>query len=210
MGRILFKFLIIIQREHFIDIEELEKLLGTTIKKDNSQAGYQGLDEATAAKILKEVGPNALTEKKGLPWYLKFLLGLTGLFNYLLWAGSLLCFISYGIQDDKTDKSNLYLGIVLALVVIITACFSYYQSSKSAALMAQFKNFIPPKAMVFRDGVKRPINAVELVPGDIVDINVGDNIPADVVLIKTNEMKVNNASLTGESEELLRLPEEKD
>ena len=58
--------------------------------------------------------------------------------------------------------------------------------------------------MVFRDGKRKEINAIELVPGDIVDINTGDNIPADVVLIKTSEMKVNNASLTGESEELLR------
>lgn len=134
---------------------------------------------------------------------------MTGLFNYLLWAGALLCFISYGVQEDKSDKSNLYLGIVLCLVVIITAIFSYSQSSKSAALMAQFKNFIPPKAFVFREGKKKEINAVELVPGDIVEINNGENIPADVVLIKTSEMKVNNASLTGESEELLRLPEEK-
>ncbi len=86
--------------------------------------------------VAKIVGPNALTEKQGLPWYLKFLLSMTGLFNYLLWAGSILCFISYGIQPDKRDKSNLYLGIVLALVVIVTAIFSYYQSSKSAALMA--------------------------------------------------------------------------
>lgn len=46
-------------------------------------------------------------------------------------------------------------------------------------------------------------------PGDIVDLPTGENIPADVVLIKTNEMKVNNASLTGESEDLLRNPDEK-
>jgi sodium/potassium-transporting ATPase subunit alpha len=51
--------------------------------------------------------------------------------------------------------------------------------------------------------------AVELVPGDVVEIPTGSNIPADVVLFKTSEMKVNNASLTGESEDLLRLPEEK-
>jgi sodium/potassium-transporting ATPase subunit alpha len=49
-----------------------------------------------------------------------------------------------------------------------------------------------------------------IVPGDVVDIKVGDNIPADVVLITTNEMKVNNASLTGESEDLPRNPEHKD
>jgi P-type E1-E2 ATPase len=51
------------------------------------------------------------------------------------------------------------------------------------------------------------VNAKDLVPGDIVDINLGDNIPADVIIIKSNDMKVNNASLTGESEELLRVPE---
>lgn len=48
-----------------------------------------------------------------------------------------------------------------------------------------------------------------MVPGDIVEIPTGENIPADIVLIKSSEMKVNNSSLTGESEDLLRLPEEK-
>ena len=62
---------------------------------------------------------------------------------------------------------------------------------------------------MWRNGVKKLINARDLVPGDIVDINIGDNIPADVIIITSNEMKVNNASLTGESEELLRNPEEK-
>jgi P-type E1-E2 ATPase len=75
--------------------------------------------------------------------------------------------------------------------------------------MAQFKNFIPPKAMVFREGQKKEVEAINLVPGDIVEINIGDNIPADVILVRTNEMKVNNASLTGESEDLLRNPDEK-
>lgn len=49
--------------------------------------------------------------------------------------------------------------------------------------MSQFKNFIPAKAMVFRNGNKIEINAAELVPGDIVEILIGDNVPADVVLI---------------------------
>lgn len=75
--------------------------------------------------------------------------------------------------------------------------------------MSQFKNFIPPKAYVWREGMRKEVDAAYLVPGDIVEIQIGDNIPADVVLIKTSEMKVNNASLTGESEELLRNPEEK-
>ena len=75
--------------------------------------------------------------------------------------------------------------------------------------MAQFKNFIPPKAYVYRSGIRKPINSIQLVPGDIVEIGTGDNIPADVVLIKTSDMKVNNSSLTGESIELVRSPSEK-
>lgn len=62
---------------------------------------------------------------------------------------------------------------------------------------------------MWRDAVRREVEAVKLVPGDIVEIQIGDNVPADVVLFKTSEMKVNNASLTGESEDILRIPEEK-
>jgi magnesium-transporting ATPase (P-type) len=157
-----------------------------------------------AEEKLKHYGPNALSEKKSMPWFIKLLLFMTGLFNYVMWIGSALAFIAFGIQADKTDKSNLILGIILSALVIGTGSLSYLVSSKSENLMAQFKNFIPPKAFVWRDGVRKEIEAIKLVPGDIVEIQIGDNIPADVVLFKTNEMKVNNASLTGESEELLR------
>jgi sodium/potassium-transporting ATPase subunit alpha len=76
-------------------------------------------------------------------------------------------------------------------------------------MMAQFKNFIPPEATVVRGGQMQTIKASQIVRGDIIKVKGGDKIPADIVLIETNEMKVNNASLTGESEDLLRLPEEK-
>ena len=99
----------------------------------------------------------------------------------------------------------MYLGIVLAIVVIAIGIFSYSQQSKSASLMAQFKNYMPPRATVYREGKKKEVNSANLVVGDIVEINNGSNIPADLVLIKCNEMKVNNASLTGESEDILRI-----
>lgn len=196
--------------EHVIEIEKLAEDLSTVIKKNPTDINYFGLTDEQAAEKLKTLGPNALTEKKGLPGWVKFLLCMTGLFNYLLWAGSILCFIAYGVQVDKRDKSNLYLGIVLALVVVFTAMFSYYQQGKSAALMAQFKNYLPPKANVYRGGQRKAVNSSNLVIGDIVEINNGDNIPADIVLIRCNEMKVNNASLTGESEDLLRSAEERE
>jgi P-type E1-E2 ATPase len=94
------------------------------------------------------------------------------------------------------------LAIVLAAVVWLTGCFSYAQTSKSAEIMAQFENFIPARAFVVRGGREVEIDAKLLVPGDVVKIKGGENIPCDVVLFKANEMKVNNASLTGESEDI--------
>jgi len=127
---------------------------------------------------------------------------MIGFFSLLLWVGSALCFIGFFIQVDKEDKSNLYLGIVLALVTFLTGCFSYAQTSKSAEMMAQFENFIPANATVFRNGAPVQIPASDIVPGDVVIVKVGENIPCDIVLYKANEMKVNNASLTGESEDM--------
>jgi len=60
------------------------------------------------------------------------------------------------------------LGVVLAIVVIITGCFSYSQTSKSAEMMAQFENFIPLIAYVIRDGKETKIDAKLIVPGDLV------------------------------------------
>jgi sodium/potassium-transporting ATPase subunit alpha len=138
------------------------------------------LDQIT--RKLETFGENTLTEKKAMPWYIAFLKVMTGFFALLLWFGGILCFIGYAATP--TDVSNLYLGIVLFAVVIITGCFSYYQSSKSAALMAQFKNFIPPKALVIRDGNELGIEASKLVPGDLVRVKGGENIPADLRIIE--------------------------
>jgi len=102
----------------------------------------------------------------------------------------------------------MYLGIVLAIIVIATAISTYSQQAKSASLLAKFKNYIPPKATVYREGVKKDINSSAVVVGDIVEITNGNNIPADIVILSCSEMKVNNASLTGESEDLLRSAEQ--
>ncbi|MGH0130401.1 UNVERIFIED_CONTAM: hypothetical protein FKN15_018298 [Acipenser sinensis] len=69
-----------------------------------------------------------------------------GGFSMLLWTGAILCFLAYGIQaalDDEPVADNLYLGVVLAAVVIITGCFSYYQEAKSSKIMESFKNMVP-------------------------------------------------------------------
>ena len=84
-----------------------------------------------------------------------------------------MCFLAYGIECVNSDdpvEDNLYLGVVLATVVIITGVFQYYQESKSSKIMESFKNLVPQQALVFRNGEKKSVVARELVLGDIVEV----------------------------------------
>ena len=83
-----------------MEIEELAKSLETTLKREPTDIVYQGLSELQAEEKLKRFGPNALSERKTLPWFVKLLLCMTGLFNYVMWIGSALSFIAFGIQSD--------------------------------------------------------------------------------------------------------------
>jgi len=185
--------------DHRIGIPALAEKFKTNTKT--------GLASSVAAELSKTCGENALTKKDVVPWYVMFLKEMIGFFSLLLWFGSALCFIGFIIQADKEDKANLYLGIVLAAVTFLTGCFSYAQTSKSAEMMAQFENFIPPRATVIRDGAVADIDAKAIVPGDIVVVKGGENIPCDICIFQSNEMKVNNASLTGESEDMFIDPD---
>lgn len=71
--------------------------------------------------------------------------------------------------------------------------------------MESFKDMLPPKCTVYRDGSLEDILAEDLVPGDIIKLKAGDRVPADIVIIEcSDDMQVDNASLTGESEPLKR------
>lgn len=73
---------------------------------------------------------------------------IAGFFSLLLWAGAILCFVGYSIE--RADD-NLYLGIVLVTVVMVTGIFSYLQNSKSENLMASFASMLPPKVKLLRE-----------------------------------------------------------
>ena len=139
---------------------------------------------------------NELTPPPSMPWWILFIQHQTGFFSLLLWAASILCFVSFGI--DSTGIDNLYLGIVLAVVVFLTGCFSYYQEASSAAVMEGFKNMIPPMVTAVRDGRSDTIPARELVPGDVVVCNTGEKLPADVRIVTFTNFKCDQSSLTGE------------
>ncbi|XP_042856072.1 sodium/potassium-transporting ATPase subunit alpha-like isoform X3 [Penaeus japonicus] len=188
--------------EHKVPIEELFQRL--TVNPDT------GLSQSEAKRRLERDGPNALTPPKQTPEWVKFCKNLFGGFSLLLWIGAILCFIAYSIEtaaEEEPNKDNLYLGIVLTAVVIITGVFSYYQESKSSRIMESFKNMVPQYAIVLRDGEKQNLQAEELCIGDIVEVKFGDRIPADIRVIESRGFKVDNSSLTGESEPQSRSPE---
>jgi len=162
-----------------------------------------GITDGEAKKRLERDGYNELTPPKTTPEWIKFCKNLFGGFSTLLWVGAILCFIAYSIESISNEdpvEDNLYLGIVLSTVVIVTGCFQYFQEAKSSKIMESFKNMVPQQALVIRGGEKKTVVAREIVLGDVIEVKGGDKIPADIRVIQANSMKVDNSSLTGESE----------
>ncbi|XP_077616252.1 sodium/potassium-transporting ATPase subunit alpha-4 isoform X2 [Crocuta crocuta] len=192
----------VVMDDHKLTLEELSSKYSVDLT--------MGLSPEKAQEILNRDGPNVLTPPPTSPEWIKFCKQLFGGFSILLWIGAILCFVAYGIQihvKEDVTKDNLYLGIVLAVVVIITGCFSYYQEAKSSKIMESFKNMVPQQAMVIRNGEKIQISVENVVVGDLVEVKGGDRIPADLRLISSHGCKVDNSSLTGESEPQSRSPD---
>ncbi|KXZ52251.1 hypothetical protein GPECTOR_10g882 [Gonium pectorale] len=156
----------------------------------------KGLTSAQVEESRKKHGENRLTPPKVKPAWMLYLEQYTNFFSLLLIAGGVLCFIAYGI--DQSDPSNLYLGAVLLLVVFISSTFAYFQEAKSQAIMEGFKSLIPKKCKVVRDGAPNVLDAVDLVPGDLVEFQEGDQVPADIRVFDSYNLKVDNSALTGE------------
>merc|ERR1711972_22151 len=188
---------------HKVDVDVLCKRFNTNVE--------QGLTDAAAAAGLAQYGKNELTPPPTTPEWVKFCQCLFSGFACLLWLGAVLCFLAYSIQASAYEEppdDNLYLGVVLSAVVTVTGIFSYYQESKSAKIMEGFKNLVPQYALVRRNnGEKLTVPADTLTLGDIVEIKFGDRCPADLRVLEARGFKVDNSSLTGESEPQTRSPE---
>jgi len=177
---------------HKIEINELfEKL----------KSSKKGLSSEEAELRINDYGHNILEVNKKNPAWLKFLKQFTNFFASLLIFGAILAFIA-----DRLDpgQGNIYISIALAIVVLLNAIFTFIQDYQSEKIMDSFNKMIPNIVEVLRDGRKTHIHASELVPGDIIFLAEGDKIPADGRLIEHGGMKVDNSSITGESEPQLR------
>ncbi len=148
-----------------------------------------GLTAAEAAERLARHGPNRLPERKALHPVLKFLHHYHNVLIYVLLAAAVVT----ALLDHWIDTA------IILVVVVINGLIGYVQEGKAERALAAVRNLLSLVAHVEREGEVRERDAEGLAPGDIVHLKSGDKVPADLRLIEVRELRVNEASLTGES-----------
>lgn len=149
----------------------------------------EGLSENEARARLARFGPNRLPEPPRKGPLARFLAQFHNLLIYVLLAAAVLSLIF----DHPIDAA------VILGVVVINAIVGFIQEGKAEAALAAIKSMIDPKATVIRDGRRLTLPADLVVPGDVVFIEAGDRVPADLRLVRAKNLKIDEAILTGES-----------
>jgi P-type Ca2+ transporter type 2C len=153
------------------------------------QSRPEGLPATEAASRLQQHGPNELQEKKKRPVWMMFLLQFKDFMILILLAAAIVS----AVVGDLKDM------IVIMVIVIINAVVGFLQEYRAEKAIDALKKMAATNARVKRDETIHKVPAAELVPGDIVLMEAGDMVPADLRIIKSYGLKIEEASLTGES-----------
>ncbi len=176
----------------------LKKRNWESIQQEEIQSLYEitedGLGEEEAAKRLEYFGENKLPEKKKKNKILLFL----GHFNNALIYVLIVAAIVTGFMQHWVD-----MGVIIG-VVVINAIIGYIQEDRAEKALDSIRNMVSNTATVVREGKKRELDTRELVPGDVVYLKAGDKVPADLRVIEASNLRVEEASLTGEAEEVVK------
>ncbi|NSW51258.1 MAG: cation-translocating P-type ATPase [Anaerolineae bacterium] len=159
--------------------------------KSSSEAG---LSSGEAARRLAEYGPNQLAEKRP-PTFLEMLLDQ---FNDFLVIMLIVAAVVSAVLGEYIEA-----GAIMA-IVILNAVLGVVQEGRAAQALAALKKLAAPEAQVLRDGKRINIPSAELVPGDIVFLEAGNFIPADLRLVDAMNLRVEEASLTGEAHDVTK------
>ena len=165
--------------------EEIFKSLNSNIN---------GLDSKEAKKRLSNYGQNIILSKKKKPWILRFLKQFNDtMIIILLVVALLLYFYGYFYSHEYTDT------IVILFVVFINAIVGFIQEEKAALILRDLKKYETSTCKVKRNDKIIVINTKELVPGDIIYLESGETVPADIRILSCENLKVDESALTGES-----------
>ncbi len=159
------------------------------------QSSDKGLASEEADRRLERYGPNQLVEKKRKSLWMMFLNQFKDFMILVLIAAAVVA----GVIGDPVDT------IAIAVIVMLNAVLGFVQEYRAEKAMAALKKLAAPSATVIRDGRAETIPAERLVPGDMVILEAGNVVPADIRLMEAVQLRIDEAALTGES-----VPVEKD
>ena len=155
-----------------------------------------GIGAAEAARRLAEFGPNRVEEVGRENLLLRFAREFTHFFALILWVGAALAFLA---EHFDPGQGMARLGIAIVGVILINGIFSFWQEYKAEQAVTALRRLLPQTVQALRSGEAVRIPATELVPGDIVLLEEGDQVPADCRLVEAFGLRVNTATITGES-----------
>ena len=153
------------------------------------KSNYNGLSNEEVQKRVGDYGKNELVEKDKPGPLTKFI----GQFKDFLIILLVVAAAAAAVIGDITD------AVVILIVVILNAVVGFIQENRAENAMEQLKNMTSTEAVVIRDGEQKKVAASELTIGDVVVLEEGDNIPADLRLLKSYDLLINESALTGES-----------
>jgi Ca2+-transporting ATPase len=165
---------------HLLPLTEIAQLLNSSSK---------GLDSITASELLLEYGTNQIEGKKKKTPFRMFLQQFTDFMILVLIAAAIIS----GFLGDLIDT------IIILAIIIINAIIGFIQEYRAEKAMEALQNMVASTARVFRDEIAIDIPASDIVPGDVLLLEVGNIIPADIRFFETHQIKVDESTLTGES-----------
>ncbi len=166
-----------------------------------------GLSSAEAAQRLAEQGPNELRGKPSTPKWRRFVEQFNSPLIYLLLAAIVVSAIAWALDTSPDAGAVPVDAIVIALIVLLNAVLGYVQEAKAADAVAALQAMTKAHSLVLRDDRRIEITSSELVVGDILVLEEGDEVGADGRLIFSSALRIAEASLTGESEPVSKEPE---
>ena len=148
-----------------------------------------GLSDAQAGKILLEAGLHPKTKSVLKKDFVLFVAQFKNPLTLLLIGAVIIS----GLLGDISDL------FIILFILLSTGLLSFFQERNADKVVQQLESLISLKATVLRDGVAKDIISTHVVTGDVIILNAGDRLPADCLIIESNELHVNESSLTGES-----------
>jgi magnesium-transporting ATPase (P-type) len=163
---------------------------------DSLRSGTEGLPTDEANRRLREFGPNEILRVPSVPLFQRFLKGFTHFFALVLWIAAGLAFLAEWFEPGAGMGT---LGAAILGVILINAVFSFWQEYRAERALAALQKLLPHQVKVVRDGSIQEVPAESLVPGDVILLDGGDDVPADARVLRALGVRVSTATITGES-----------